>query len=133
MNHEETSPADPQSQVLWLSRALRALVVAFAVAANLRLFNVLRQGDRFGEVFDEMLAGAKIPTSTEIFTSYPLEIYGATSLLTVAAVFVILAKKREPMFLAFGVLVGFLSYVLSEAASYAYWLPIQEVMRQLTG
>ena len=130
---EETELSEIQNQLFWLSRCMRALVVAFAFAANLRLWNVLRNGEKFGQIFQDMLTGAKIPTLTRIFTTYHIEIYIASAILTVGVIVLIFVKKEKAVFLSFGVLAGFLSFALAEAANQAYWQPIHQVIKQLTG
>ena len=133
MNEEKTELSEIQQQLFWLSRSMRALVVAFAFAANLRLCNVLRNGEKFGQIFEDMLAGAKIPTLTHIFTTYHVDIFIASAILTISAIVLIFAKKEKAIFLSFGVLSGFLSFALAEAANQAYWQPIHEIIKQLTG
>ena len=133
MNEEKIDLSEIQDQVFWLSRAMRALVVAFAFASNLRLWNVLKNGEKFGQIFDDMLSGAKIPTLTHIFTTHHIEIFTASAILTISAIILIFVRKEKAMFLSFGVLTGFLSFALAEAANQAYWKPIHEIIRQLTG
>lgn len=133
IHEEKIRQPDREAQVMWLTRALRALVIAFAVASNLRLWTVLRNGEHFGQMFQDLLDGAKIPLLTTLFTAYHFEIYSIASAVTVAVVALILAQKEKAMLLTAGVLAGFLSYLLAETANQAYWQPIHEVIRQLTG
>ncbi|MGJ8649914.1 MAG: hypothetical protein ACSHX4_06115 [Opitutaceae bacterium] len=133
MNENKTQTTDLEEQIIWLSRAVRALVIAFAVASNIRLWTVLRNGEKFGQMFQDMLDGAALPILTRIFTTYHFGIYAATTALTVTAIALILAQKEKTMLLSFGVLVGFLSYALAETANQAYWQPIHEIIKQLTG
>lgn len=133
MNDNKTQTTNVEEQLLWLSRAVRALVIAFAVASNIRLWTVLRNGEKFGQMFQDMLDGAALPVLTRIFTTYHFGIYAATTALTIAVVTLILTQKEKPMLLSFGVLAGFLSYALAETANQAYWQPIHEIIKQLTG
>lgn len=133
MKEEEIELSDIRDQLFWVSRCMRALVVAFAFAANLRLWNVLRNGEKFGQMFQDMLSGAKIPTLTHIFTTYHIEIFMASAILTVGVIILIFVKKEKAVFLSFGVLAGFLSFALAEAANQAYWQPIHQIIKQLTG
>ena len=133
MNEDKIELFEIQKQLFWLSRSTRALVVAFAFASNLRLWNVLRNGEKFGQMFEDMLAGAKIPPLTHIFTTYPIEIFIASAILTIGAIVLICVKKEKAIFLSLGVLAGFLSFALAEAANQAYWQPIHQIIKQLTG
>lgn len=133
MNEDKIELSEIKKQFFWLSRAMRALVVAFAFAANLRLWNVLRNGEKFGQIFQDMLSGAKIPHLTHVFTTYHIEIFMASAILTVGVIVLIFVKKEKPVFLSFGVLAGFFSIALAEAANLAYWQPIHEIIKQLTG
>jgi len=133
MKEEDIELSDIRDQLFWLSRCMRALVVAFAFAANLRLWNVLRNGEKFGQIFQDMLSEAKIPRLTQIFTTYHIEIFVVSAILTISAIVLIFVKKKQSVFLSFGVLAGFLSFALAEAANQAYWQPIHEIIKQLTG
>jgi hypothetical protein len=133
MNEDKIELSEIQKQFFWLSRAMRAFVVAFAFAANLRLWNVLRNGEKFGQIFQDMLSGAKIPTLTHIFTTYHIEIFMVSAILTIGVIILIFVKKEKVVFLSFGVLAGFLSFALAEAANQAYWQPIHQIIKQLTG
>lgn len=133
MNEEKIELTEIRKQLFWLSRSMRALVVAFAFAATLRLWNVLRNGEKFGQLFEEMLSGAKIPTLTHLFTTHHIGIFATSTILTISAIVLIFVKKDNAIFLSFGVLTGFLSFALAEAANQAYWQPIHEIIKQLTG
>ncbi|MEM0967317.1 MAG: hypothetical protein AAGJ81_14315 [Verrucomicrobiota bacterium] len=133
MVDESDQIGDLKKQMAVLTRTILVLVIAFLIASNLRLLSVLGRGEEFGLILNGMLAGAKVPSTTQIFTTYHLAIYSGFTAVTVALVFAVFRSKDKTKYLVCAVFVSVLSYTVAELAMQSYWSPIQKVIQMLAG